>query len=203
MTDEEVKLTREASRLAARCLSGDKLTEGLKIGASLLVGRNAAMKAAGADTPQGKAYAEAFYDWKRAFKFPEGPAAEALYDAAIIVTQHPCLAEQIIGGLSAKRRAEMGVFGLAKRVRTKLREFDGKPKKARKARASREAEFEGRLADMEERQMSEEPLKYWRRSPEDMGRAMAREDSAAFRRLAAAGLALLDGPLLLENNSER
>jgi hypothetical protein len=191
MTDEEVKQTREAVRLAAGCLGGGKLEEGLKIGAMLLVGRRAAMKAAGVNKPQGRPYAEALYGWKRAFKFPEGKDAEALYDHAMICAEHRAIADEIIAGLTDKQKAEMGMFGLAKRVRAKLNEFEGKPKKARKSQAAREAEFEGRLADVEERQMSEEPLKWWRDTPEDIGRAMARQDGAAFRRLAEAGLAAL------------
>jgi hypothetical protein len=203
MTDEEVKQAREAAKLASRHLGGVKIAEGLAIGATLLVGRRAAMKVAGTNIPRGRTYAEAFYSWKRAFKFPEGKEAEAFYDHAIVCAENFPIAEGIIAGLSPRQKAEIGMFGLAKRVRTKLNAFEGKPKKARGARGahvSREAEFEGRLLDVEERQMSEEPLKWWRDSPEDIGRAMAREDGGAFRRLALAGLALLDGTPLLENS---
>jgi hypothetical protein len=205
MTDEQVKLAGEAGRLAARHLGGIKLAEGLKIGAMLLVGRAAAMKAAGVNAPLGRPYAEAFSEWKRSFKFPEGKEAQDFYDQAIVCAQHLAITEGIIAGLSAKQKPEMGVFGLAKRVRAKLNEFEGaskatQPKRQRAGHVA--SEFAGRLADIEERQMSEEPLKWWRDSPEEIGRAMARVDSVAFRRLSAAGLAALEGPPLLENNRE-
>jgi hypothetical protein len=198
MTDEQIKLAYEAGLLATSHLKGGKLDEGMKIGEALLVGRNAAMTVAGTNKPQGKNYSKALYDWKRHFNFPTGKESEAFYDEAIVCAQNRVISDQIIASLSIKQRAELGVFGLAKRVRDQL-----KPKKprAQTRRASREAEFDGRLADMEERQMSEEPLKWWRDTPEEIGRVMARVDGEAFRRLAKAGLAALDDPRLLSSPS--
>jgi hypothetical protein len=64
MTEEQVKLAREAGKLAHDHLSGAKLYEGLKIAESLLVGRNWAMMKAGVNNPRGRAYAEQFSHWK-------------------------------------------------------------------------------------------------------------------------------------------
>jgi hypothetical protein len=192
MTDEQVKLAREAGRLATRHLTAIKLYEGIRIGESLLTGRAAAMKAANTNRPIGKPYALAFVEWKSAFKFPTGKDAERFYDEAIVCAQHRQIAETIISALDGKQKAEMGVFGLAKRVRAKLREFEGTPKRSRKPRAARDDQFDGRLRDVEERQRSEEPLKWWENDPGNIGRAMARRNRDAARQLATAILAALD-----------
>jgi hypothetical protein len=122
MTDEQVKLAREAGRLSTKALSGARLYEALKIGEALLVGRTWAMAKAGVNTPNGKAYAGQFKTWKRLFKFPEGREAEQLYDAAITCAANRSIADLVIASLSVKRRVELGVFGLASRVRKWLRE---------------------------------------------------------------------------------
>jgi hypothetical protein len=193
MTDEQVKLARAAGKLATRHLNAIKLYEGISIGESLLTGRAAAMKAAKTNQPRGKQYALAFAEWKSAFKFPPGKDAERFYDEAIVCAQHRQIAETIISALDVKQKASLGEFGLAKRVRTKLAEFDGTPaKKPRKPRAAREDEFDGRLRDVEERQRSEEPLSYWETDPDAIGRVMARRNRASARRLAAAIVAALD-----------
>jgi hypothetical protein len=197
MTDEQVKLAKSAAKLAQAHLSGAKLYEALKIGESLLVGRAAAMKTAGSNKPSGRTYAEAFRAWKAAFKFPIGKEAEALYDAAIVCAQHRSLADGIIAELPIKKRAEMGAFGLAVRVRVKLREFEDGPvtsppprqASAGLARRSRRDEYEGRLADLEERLTAargENPLAYWREAPEEVARIMVRADRRQAQALADA-----------------
>jgi hypothetical protein len=192
MTDEQVKLAREAGRLATRHLTAIKLYEGIRIGDSLLTGRAAAMKAANTNQPIGKPYALAFAEWKSAFKFPTGKDAERFYDEAIVCAQHRQIAETIISALDAKQKAELGVFGLAKRVRTKLREFEGTPIKKKIPRKARDEEFHGRLTDLEERTRSEEPLKWWENDPENIGRAMARRNRVSARQLAQAIVAALE-----------
>jgi hypothetical protein len=167
------------------------LYEGLKIGESLLVGRQAAMKAVQTNKPSGKAYNEAYRDWKTAFKFPTGKDAEALYDAAIVCAQHRSLADDIIAMLDPKKRAEMGIFGLAVRVRAKLREISGEPKAlpARVTQQTRFAAVEGRIADLEDQlahARSENPLAHWHQSPREVARIMVRTNRRQAQALADA-----------------
>jgi hypothetical protein len=103
MTDDEVREAKWASREVAKHLDGIKLIEGLRIGEVLMKGRHHAMKTAGINKPQGKAYAEAFREWKTAFKFREGKDAENYYDAAIVCAQHRTIANEIIASASSKR----------------------------------------------------------------------------------------------------
>jgi hypothetical protein len=105
-----------------------ELYEGLTIGASLSVGRAAAMKVAQVNVPNGRAYADAFATWKRTYKFPEGKEAKAFYDDCIVCAEHRETADSIIAGLSIADKARVGVSGLAKRVRARLREdMEGPP----------------------------------------------------------------------------
>jgi hypothetical protein len=191
MTDEQVKLARGAAKLARDHLAGAKLYEGLKIGESLLVGRAAAMKAAKTNKPSGKLYAEALREWKTAFKFPTGKDAEALYDAAIVCAANRTFADEIIAMLDAKRRADMGVFGLAVRVRAKLRELSGERKQlpARVTQQAQFADIKGRMADIEEQltaARSEDPLRYWRKSPREVARILVRTSRSEAQALADA-----------------
>ena len=183
MSDEQIKLAKAAGRLATKHLDGVKLYEGVKIGASLLDGRNVAMKIAGTNKPQGKAYAEAFREWKQHFKFPSGPDAEGFYDAAIVCAQHSSIADAIIASLSVKQGAELGVFGLSKRIRAKLNEFEGAP--PRIAPVSRTAALEGRIADLEDRSQSDPISTHsWRDHPEQAVALMLRIDRRCARRIA-------------------
>jgi hypothetical protein len=197
MTDEQVKLAKGAAKLASSHLAGAKLYEGLKIGESLLVGRNAAMKAVQTNKPSGKAYNEAYRDWKAAFKFPKGKDAQALYDAAIVCAQHRTIADDIINMLDAKKRADMGIFGLAVRVRAKLRELSGEPKKL-PARVTQQARFgavEGRMADIEEQltaARSENPFSHWAESPKEVARILVRANRQKAEALAQAIVQALD-----------
>jgi hypothetical protein len=185
MTDDEVANARRAGKLAQAHLKGAKLTEALTIGENLLVGSRAAMKAAGLDPadnnkpPTGRAYSEAFREWKDAFKFPRGKEEEDFYDAAIVCARHRTTADEIIAGLSVKQRSDMGVFGLAKRVRAKLREFEGGGSKPVKNRpVSWRKEVDGRLADVEERVHASEP-----KSASDLIALIARHEPAEFLEL--------------------
>jgi hypothetical protein len=157
MTDDEVREAKWASREVAKHLDGVKLLDGLRIGETLMKGRHYAMKAAGINKPQGKAYAEAFREWKKAFKFREGKEAENYYDAAIVCAQHRTIASEIVNLLNVKQKTEMGMFGLAKRVRNKVRELEGEPAPVRAKPESWRREFAGRLAEIEERVASAEP----------------------------------------------
>ena len=157
MTDDEVREAKWASREVAKHLDGVKLLDGLRIGEVLLNGRHHAMKAAGINKPQGKAYAEAFREWKQAFKFREGKEAENYYDAAIVCAQHHTIANEIVSLLSVKQKSEMGMFGLAKRVRAKVSELEGGPKPVKAKPESWRREIAGRLSDIEERVQAAEP----------------------------------------------
>ena len=161
MTDDEVRETKWAAKEVARNLDGVKLTDGLRIGEVLMNGRHYAMKAAGINKPQGKAYAEAFREWKQAFKFREGKDAENYYDAAIVCAQHRTIANEIVSLLNVKQKSEMGMFGLAKRVRAKMSELEDGPKpvkdKDKGKPQSWRRDVEGQLADLQERLASAEP----------------------------------------------
>jgi hypothetical protein len=157
MTNDEVREAKWAAKEVARNLDGVKLTDGLRIGEVLMNGRHHAMKAAGINKPQGKAYAEAFREWKQAFKFREGKEAENYYDAAIVCAQHRTIANEIVSLLSVKQKSEMGMFGLAKRVRAKVSELENGPKPVKAKPESWRHEFAGRLAEIEERVASAEP----------------------------------------------
>ena len=157
MSDDEVREAKWASREVAKHLDGVKLTEGLRIGETLLKGRHYAMKAASINKPQGKAYAEALREWKRAFKFREGKDAENYYDSAIVCAQHRTIANEIISLLSGKQKSEMGMSGLAKRVRAKVSELEDGPKPVKVKPESWRRDVDGRLADIEERVASAEP----------------------------------------------
>jgi hypothetical protein len=182
MTDAEVKRARAAARLVAKITSGEQLSQALEVGDQLLKGRAFAMKAAQINRPQGRAYAEAFREWKAMFKFPTGKENEALYDAAIVCAQHRALAEEIIASLAVKKRVEMGVFGLAVRVRAKVRELEGLPRQPKLTRRNELENVRGELADMREEltaARSENPFAYWRSSPREVARILARADRAA------------------------
>jgi hypothetical protein len=196
MTDDEVKEAKWAAREVGKHLDGIKLDEGLRIGAVLMKGRQHAMAAAGSpNKPQGKAYAEAFREWKQAFKFREGREAEDYYAVAIVCAQHRTIADEIVAGLRPKQRSEMGVFGLAKRVRAKLKELEEgpQPPKAKAAPKGRQAEIDGRFAELEERLAAAEPKStsdlvalLARREPVEVLEHLRLHQHAWFERLMAA-----------------
>lgn len=162
MSDEQIKEAKQCVRLVKAHLGGVKLYEGLRIGSILLVGRATAMKSAGTNNPMGRGYNEAFRDWKKGFGFPESKEASSFYDHAIICAQHRDLADAIIAELSVKQREEIGVFGLATRVKAKVREMD--PSYRKRARVSKTAplreqmqNLRGEISDLKERVMANEP----------------------------------------------
>lgn len=157
MTDDEVKEAKWAAKTLAQHLDGIKLQEALRMGSILMTGRQYAMRSAGVNKPQGRAYAEAFMEWKRGFKFREDKDGKAYCDHAIVCAQHRTIADDIIAGMSAKQRAEIGAAGLAARVRAKVRELEGVPKPVRVTPASRLEDLAGQLADVRERVMASEP----------------------------------------------
>jgi hypothetical protein len=181
MTDAEFKRAKAAARLVVKITSGEQLSSALEVGDQLLKGRAFAMKAVRTNRPQGRTYAEAFREWKAMLKFPTGKDAEALYDAAIVCAQHRAIAEEIIASLDIKRRVEMGVFGLAARVRAKVRELEGQPRQPKLARRNELANVKGELADIREEltaARSENPFAYWRESPREVARILTRADRA-------------------------
>jgi hypothetical protein len=193
MTDEEVRETKWAAREVAKHLDGSKLIDGLRIGSVLLKGRQHAMRAAGVNKPQGRKYAEAFREWKTAFRFREGKDAEAYYDAATACAQHRTIADEIIASLSDKQRPEMGVFGLAARVRAMVRELEGVLKPVRVTSASRLDHVEGELADVKERLAAVEPKHVSelvalivQREPEEVAEMLRQTNPEWFARLLAA-----------------
>ena len=77
--------------------------------------------------------------------------------------------------LAVKKRVEMGVFGLAARVRAKVRELDGLPRQPKLARRNELENVKGELADMREEltaARSENPFAYWRESPREVARIL-------------------------------
>ena len=71
--------------------------------------------------------------------------------------QHHTIANEIVSLLSVKQKSEMGMFGLAKRVRAKVSELENGPKPTKPKPESWRHEFAGRLAEIEERVASAEP----------------------------------------------
>jgi hypothetical protein len=147
MTPEQTRLARWASKAVTRHLAGVRLSEGIKIGEALLVGRVAALKASGANTLRHKGYALAFQQWKQKFHFPDDAtdegAARFMTDA-ILIAQHRPLAERLIAMLPPLRKADMGVPGLAKLIVQNLEAQRG------------HVEAQQRLADMKARGVAQE-----------------------------------------------
>jgi hypothetical protein len=91
--------------------------------------------------------------------------------------------------LAVKKRVEMGVFGLAARVRAKVRELDGLPRQPKLARRNELENVKGELADMREEltaARSENPLAYWRKYPLEVARLLKRIDRADTEALGKA-----------------
>jgi hypothetical protein len=189
MTKQEVRRAMEAARLVQKIAKGEQLYTGLTIGEQLLTGRAHAMKAANNNKPFGQRYAEAFRQWKGMMKFPAGKEYEALYDAAIVCAQHRSIAEEVIANLDVKQRGEIGIFGLAVRVRRKAKELDGEEKSPHLKPGPRGArnQLAGLLADVEERltaARAENPFNYWEKSPVEVARILVRANPAAAQKLA-------------------
>lgn len=156
MTSEQVQLAQEAGKLAHDHVQGVRLYEGLKIGESLLVGRDVAMRLAHVNAPIGRAYADHLLRWKMRFGFPTDPAFNSFCDAAIYCAQNRSIADEVIASLPVKRRAELGIQGLVKRVRERVREARGEPRKPPKPSPvatlkQKLSDAEGELADAKER----------------------------------------------------
>jgi hypothetical protein len=188
MTDEEVKRTKAAVRLVPQLGKGEQLYKGITIGEALLKGRAHAMNAVRVNRPQGRAYAEAFSEWKAGFKWPTGKENEALYDAAITCAEHRSITESIIASLDLKKRVELGIFGLAVRVRRKVKELEGEDQPPRRKPGPKgRDELAGRLDDVEERltaARAENPFNYWEKSPVEVARILVRANPAAAQKLA-------------------
>jgi hypothetical protein len=89
------------------------------------------------------------------FGFPTDPAFNSFCDAAICA-QNRSVADEVIASLPVKRKAELGIRGLVKRVRERVREAKGEPRKPPKpspvaALKATNRELEGKLADATER----------------------------------------------------
>jgi hypothetical protein len=208
MTDDEVKRAEAAAKLVIGLAKAEQLSNGLEIGAQLLRGRAFAMKAAGVNKPMGRAYAEAFAEWKKAFGFPDGKEHAVLYSNAIVCAEHRVLADEIIADLSLKQKMDMGIFGLASRVRKMVEKLEGGPPKAKARRSSTREHIErmsGEMADIRDElaaARASDPEKHWRAAPEAVGRTMAMSDADAFRRLIKAGLAVLEEEDLDEEDAD-
>lgn len=128
MTPDEVALARKASETVASYMSGEKLKaklhDALEIGDVLLGGSYEAMRAVGANQPLGKPYNMAFAKWKREFGFDVTPTGEkvplAFLADCIVCARHRDIANDIIASLDANQRINVGISGLAKRVRTQV-----------------------------------------------------------------------------------
>jgi hypothetical protein len=197
MTTEQVEAAHWAARTVEQHLSGIKLVEGLKVGESLLVGRHWAMNAAKVNEPKGRAYAEQFSHWKLMFKFPTDKEAEVYYDRALVCAANRPLADTIMAGLTARKKADMGVFGLARHIRKRLREEERKkeeeldPSPATKERAARATEETRLRAETTELRtaivkMRDNPFSWWSGAATDGARAMF-EDRGDGRRSDGRG----------------
>jgi hypothetical protein len=133
------------------------------------------------------------------FGFPDGEEHGVLYDNAIVCAEHRTVADQIIAELSLKKKMDLGIFGLAARVRKRIAELKGEPPQAtakKKQRSTREdiERMSGEMADIREElaaARASDPEKHWRADPEAIGRTMAVADPNAFRRLVRAGLTMV------------
>jgi hypothetical protein len=180
MTEEQVEAARWAAHTVEQHLSGIKLAEGLKVGESLLVGRNWAMNTAKVNTPNGRAYAEQFSHWKLMFKFRTDKEAEVYYDHALVCAANRRLADAIMTELPDRKKAEMGVFGLASRIRKRLREEERGPPPAaseRTARPTEEVRLRAETAELRSTilKLKDNPFSWWSGSAEAGARAMLEE----------------------------
>lgn len=190
MTSEQVERAERAGRLATDHAKGVKLMEGLDIGDSLLVGREIAMRLAGVNAPNGRAYADHFLRWKIRFGFPTDKTFNGFCDAAIYCAQHRDTANAIIASLPPKQRAELGIQGLFKRVRVSVREAGGEPRKPvprlspLAAMKQRNKELECELEEVKEKLAASEdglfdPAKL---KPEQLVRMLLENTNAAYCR---------------------
>jgi hypothetical protein len=185
MTEEQVEAAHWAAQTVNQHLSGIKLDEGLKVGESLLVGRHWAMNAAKVNTPNGRAYARQFSHWKLVFKFRTDKEAEAYYDHALVCAANRPLADSIMAGLSDRKKADMGVFGLAIRIRKRLREEEkqkeeietGSPPPARPPKVTEETRLRAETTELRTTivKMRDNPFPWWTGSVAAGARAMFEE----------------------------
>ena len=156
MSPERIALAHKASALMNEHIGGVKLKEAMLIGEAILDGRNAAMEMSGSNDPRGGRYTRALAEWKLQFGFADKP--KALLDDCMIAAQHRALSDEIIASLKPVQRANFGVAGLAKRVRAKLKEIEGKiaiPRVSPQAKLKAQLEeAEGKLAHLEEERAS-------------------------------------------------
>jgi hypothetical protein len=81
----------------------------------------------------------AFEHWKTKYGFPNektNRAAKRFYSDAIICAAYPDLAKQLIDGMHAQRKAEMGVFGLARLIQRNLDAFERGKKDKKQSKPS-------------------------------------------------------------------
>ena len=142
MSPDQIELAHEASAIAHDQIKGANLYKALKVGEAILIGSTAAMEASGSNRDNGYLYARAFKAWKAQFGFDTVPPT--YLDDCKVCAKHRTISDEIIAGLKPGRRANIGVSGLAKRVRQKLRELTGE-KVAQ--RASPHASIRRKLAD--------------------------------------------------------
>jgi hypothetical protein len=144
MSPDEIDLAHKASAIAASHLKGEKLHESLMVGEAILVGRKAAMEAVNTNTANGYHYSKAFTAWKAQFGFASVP--KPFLDQCMICAQHRTIADEIIAALKPIQRANLGINGLAKRVRDKLAAIAGEAKRAA-ARVNPITALKEKLAD--------------------------------------------------------
>jgi hypothetical protein len=134
------------------------------------------MKAAGVNEPNGRPYAEFFAKWKRTYHFPEGKEAEAFYDDCLVCAQHRETAESILTALPIKTRARMGISGLAKRVRARVKEDKEGPRPPRKPRESNAEEVEIAKENAQLRtaivELKAKPFRWWSGSAKEASRSI-------------------------------
>lgn len=151
MTPEQIEAAHKASAMAHDQVTGVKLRETLFIGAALLNGHEVAAQVANGKT-NGGAYAKALADWKAQFGFGDMP--KMFLDYCMITAKNRPIADEIIAATPPHKRVNLGAAGLAKQVRAKLKEIEGKPKIMRvspQAKLKDElAEVRGQLAHLEE-----------------------------------------------------
>lgn len=127
MTTAEVASARRGGEIVRQHRTGEKLRhqieEAFEVGTGLMIGRATAMRAAKANRPRGRPYFEAFAKWKRAFGYERtGDRPNNYFSDCLVIAERREIAEQIVTQTSEGEQFDLGLSGLANRVRDRLSE---------------------------------------------------------------------------------
>jgi hypothetical protein len=124
MSPEQIERAKKVREEALKDLKGARLYMALDVGEILLTGRTVAMNVSGSNTPRGWHYAQEFLKWKAHFGFDKmddgKPFPSTYLDDCIVCAANRTVSDTIIAELDPNIRANMGVSGLAKRVRERV-----------------------------------------------------------------------------------